>query len=89
MNVMRYNEYHQIIQAGIDPEDLFSVAFADIGLNVADNGLYTTREFYTKHPKQCRFCLCHNSGLVLCSEQSGRNCLHCLGNYASILSSSQ
>ncbi len=54
MNVMRYNEYHQIIQAGIDPEDLFSVAFADIGLNVADNGLYTTREFYTKHPKQCR-----------------------------------
>jgi len=45
MNVMRYNEYHQIIQAGIDPEDLFSVAFADIGLNVADNGLYTLVNF--------------------------------------------
>jgi NitT/TauT family transport system substrate-binding protein len=54
MNVMRYNEYHQLQQAGIDIEDLFTVSFADIGLNVADNGLYTTREFYEKHSKHCR-----------------------------------
>jgi len=54
MNVMRYNEYHQILQAGIDPEELFTISFADTELNVADNGLYTTREFYSKYPKQCR-----------------------------------
>jgi len=54
MNVMRYNEYHQILQAGIDPEELFTISFADTGLNIADNGLYTTREFYNKHPQECR-----------------------------------
>ena len=54
INVMLYNEYHQILQTGIDPDDLFSIAFADIGLNVPDNGLYTTREFYERHSKYCR-----------------------------------
>jgi len=54
MNVMCYNEYHQILQAGIDPEELFTISFADKGLNIADNGLYTTREFYNRHPQQCR-----------------------------------
>ena len=30
--MMRYNEYHQLQQAGIDIEDLFTVSFADIDL---------------------------------------------------------
>ncbi len=54
MNVMRYNEYHQIIQAGINPEELFLIPFSDMGLNIIEDGLYTTREFYDKFPTQCK-----------------------------------
>ena len=54
INVMRYNEYHQILQAGIDPEELFVIPFCDVGLNIIEDGLYTTREFYLKHPGQCK-----------------------------------
>lgn len=53
MNVMRYNEYHQLIQAGINPEELFLIPFSDVGLNIIEDGLYTTREFYNKYPTQC------------------------------------
>jgi NitT/TauT family transport system substrate-binding protein len=54
MNVMRYNEYHQIIQSGIDPEELFLIPYSDVGLNIIEDGLYTTREFYDKYPTECR-----------------------------------
>ena len=54
MNVMRYNEYHQILQAGINPDELFTIPFSDFGLNIIEDGLYTTREFYEQHPKECR-----------------------------------
>lgn len=54
MNVMRYNEYHQILQAGMNPDELFTIPFSDVGLNIIEDGLYTTREFYQKHPTECR-----------------------------------
>ncbi|MDD4309830.1 MAG: ABC transporter substrate-binding protein [Candidatus Cloacimonetes bacterium] len=53
INVMRYNEYHQILQAGVDPDDLFIVPFSEVGLNIVEDGLYTTREFYEQHTKEC------------------------------------
>jgi len=54
MNVMRYNEYHQIIQAGIDPDELFLIPFSDVGLNILEDGLYATRDFYDRYPTQCK-----------------------------------
>ena len=54
MNVMRYNEYHQLIQAGIDPDELFQISFSDIGMNIIEDGLYCTKEFYARYPQQCR-----------------------------------
>lgn len=53
INVMRYNEYHQLIQAGIDPDELFQISFCDNGMNIIEDGLYCTKEFYDKYPRQC------------------------------------
>lgn len=54
MNVMRYNEYHQILQAGLNPDELFIIPFSEAGLNILEDGIYTTREFYNKHPEECK-----------------------------------
>lgn len=54
MNVMRYNEYHQMIQAGINEDELFTIPFSEYGMNIIEDGLYTTREFYQNHPTECR-----------------------------------
>jgi NitT/TauT family transport system substrate-binding protein len=49
MNVMRYNELHQIMQTGLNLDELFTVAFSDVGLNIVEDGLYCTRKFYDAH----------------------------------------
>ena len=54
MNVMRYNEYHQIIQAGINPDEMFIIPFSDVGLNIIEDGLYTSRNYYNRYPTQCK-----------------------------------
>jgi len=54
INVMRYNEYHRILQAGVDPEELFTVNFSDVGLNIIEDGLYTTRDYYDRYPEACK-----------------------------------
>lgn len=52
-NVMSYNEYHRILMAGLDPDELFVLLFKDIGYDVVDDGLVTTREFYENNPQAC------------------------------------
>jgi len=54
MNVMRYNEYHQIIQSGINPEELFIVPFSETGLNIVEDGLYCMESFYLSDPRLCK-----------------------------------
>lgn len=54
INVMRYNEYHRILQAGIDPDDLFTINFSEEGLNIIEDGLYCTRAYYNRYPEQCK-----------------------------------
>jgi len=51
LNVMRYNEYHQLIQAGLDPDEITVFAMEDYGLNIPEDGIYCTREFYESNPK--------------------------------------
>ncbi len=54
MNVMRYNEYNQLIQAGLDPSELTVFAMKDYGLNIPEDGIYCTRDFYRQYPKIAR-----------------------------------
>ncbi|MEF3693967.1 MAG: ABC transporter substrate-binding protein [Candidatus Cloacimonadota bacterium] len=54
MNVMRYNELHQLYQAGMDEEDLLLFPFSDLGLNIPEDGLYTREQYYLTNPDLCR-----------------------------------
>ncbi|MFA6910356.1 MAG: ABC transporter substrate-binding protein [Candidatus Cloacimonadaceae bacterium] len=54
INAMDYNEFHQILQAGIDSEDLFIAKQQELGLTVPDEGFYVRPEFYKAHPNECR-----------------------------------
>ena len=46
---MSYNEYYQLVQAGIKMTDKNVYRFCDHGYNVQEDGLYMTREYYEKH----------------------------------------
>lgn len=54
MNVMHYNEFHQIIQAGIDEQDLWVYRFADHEYDIPEDGIYTSLEFYEANPNVCK-----------------------------------
>lgn len=40
MTVMSYNEYDQIINAGINPDELSTFYFSDYGYNIPEDGIY-------------------------------------------------
>jgi NitT/TauT family transport system substrate-binding protein len=55
-SAMLYNEYHTIISAGYDPEELTTFFFYDYGLNFPEDGIYTLQKTYEKDPKlSCAF----------------------------------
>lgn len=54
INIMCYNEYHQLLLSGIKEEDLFVVDLNALGYSVPDEGLYVTPEFYKAHPEECQ-----------------------------------
>jgi len=47
---MWYNEYHTILNSGLDPEELSVFFFKDHGLNVPEDGIYALGETYRKDP---------------------------------------
>ena len=49
---MSYNEYYQLVQAGIETNDKNVYRFCDHGYNVQEDGVYMTREYYSKHKDQ-------------------------------------
>ena len=51
---MSYNEYYQLIQAGLDIKEENVYRFCDHGYNVQEDGVYMTREYYMKHQDQAR-----------------------------------
>lgn len=53
-SAMWYNEYHSIINAGIDPEKLNTFFFSDYGLNYPEDGIYVRQETWQQKPKICR-----------------------------------
>lgn len=46
---MSYNEYFQILAAGIQPSHVFY--FSEMGYDIPEDGLYVTLDFYRKNPK--------------------------------------
>ena len=54
MLAMSYNEYYQLVQAGVKMTDKNVYRFCDHGYNVQEDGVYMTREYYMTHKDQAR-----------------------------------
>ena len=60
---MSYNEYYQLVQAGIEMTDKNVYRFCDHGYNVQEDGVYMNRDYYEKHRDQaCRFAQASRKG---------------------------
>ena len=60
---MSYNEYYQLVQAGIEMTDKKVYRFCDHGYNVQEDGVYMNRDYYEKHRDQaCRFAQASRKG---------------------------
>jgi NitT/TauT family transport system substrate-binding protein len=51
---MGYNEYHLLLNAGLNPEELTTFLFADYGLNFPEDGIYCREETLRAQPRLCR-----------------------------------
>jgi NitT/TauT family transport system substrate-binding protein len=51
---MWYNEYHMLLNAGLDPDELTTFFFSDYGLNYPEDGIYVLRETWQQKPDICR-----------------------------------
>jgi NitT/TauT family transport system substrate-binding protein len=49
-SAMWYNEYHTILNTGIDPEEMDVFSLSDYGLNFPEDGLYMLETTYKKNP---------------------------------------
>jgi NitT/TauT family transport system substrate-binding protein len=49
---MSYNEYYQLVQAGIQLSDKSVYRFCEHGYNVQEDGVYMTRDYYISHRDQ-------------------------------------
>ncbi len=53
-SAMWYNEYHTIINSGINPDQLQTFFFADHGLNFPEEGIYCSDSLLQANPKLCQ-----------------------------------
>ena len=51
---MSYNEYYQLLQAGMKFSNKAVYRFCDHGYNVQEDGVYMTRDYYEKHKNEAR-----------------------------------
>ena len=54
MVVMSYNEYYQLMQAGIELDEKNVYRFCEHNYNVQQDGAYMTRQYYENHKEQAR-----------------------------------
>ncbi len=54
ISVMYYNEYHTLIQNGINHDELSTFVMSDYGFNFPEDGLFTLESTYTKNPDLCK-----------------------------------
>ncbi|MBI5568923.1 MAG: ABC transporter substrate-binding protein [Desulfomonile tiedjei] len=50
---MWYNEYHIILNSGLNPEELTVMPFSELGLNFPEDGMYCLEETYKNNPQAC------------------------------------
>jgi NitT/TauT family transport system substrate-binding protein len=53
-SAMWYNEYHLLLNAGLNPDELTAFFLADHGFNFPEDGLYCLESTYAKKPQVCR-----------------------------------
>ncbi len=53
MSAMWYNEYHTILNSGLNPDDLTLFFFSRLGLNFPEDGIYCLEKTLRRHPKSC------------------------------------
>jgi NitT/TauT family transport system substrate-binding protein len=51
-SAMWYNEYHTLINSGLNPDELMSIFYFDHGLNFPEDGLYCLEETFEKDPEK-------------------------------------
>ena len=51
---LSYNEYYQLIQAGLELDEKCVYRFCNHGFNVQEDGVYMTRAYYEQHREQAR-----------------------------------
>ena len=54
MCVMWYNEFHQVVNTGIDFDELNTFFFTDYGLDYPEDGIYCKKELYNSNPELCK-----------------------------------
>ena len=52
-SAMSYNEYHMILNAGVEPDDLTVFRLADYGINFPEDGIYCLEKKFRKDPEMC------------------------------------
>ncbi len=53
-SAMWYNEYHTILAAGLNPEELTTFFFHEHGLNFPEDGIYVLEDRFKQDPKMCK-----------------------------------
>jgi NitT/TauT family transport system substrate-binding protein len=53
-SAMWYNEYHTILAAGYNPDELTTFFFPEHGLNFPEDGIYVTEDIFLQDPDLCR-----------------------------------
>lgn len=53
-SAMWYNEYHLLLAAGMNPEELTTFLLADYGFNFPEDGIYCREELARSRPDLCR-----------------------------------
>ena len=53
MAAMWYNEYHAILNSGLNPEDLTLFFFSRLGLNFPEDGIYCLEKTLREDPQLC------------------------------------
>lgn len=62
-SAMLYNEYHTILNAGVNPDELTSFFFYEHGLNFPEDGVYTLEKTFKKDPElSCNFAKASTEG---------------------------
>ncbi len=53
VSAMWYNEYHAILDSGVEPEDLVVFHLSDLGFNLPEDGIYCLESTFKRDPQSC------------------------------------